>query len=270
MRFRLLVVLLALLVALVFLNGCLSEEPHYIYTAHKYQLEITTDTFIENATFLLPIPMRDGLPAIGYDRISDELYADHTFAGHVNGAPQEYSRLNYTQSIVQIDGRYYLRLALPFMGGRDTILIFYNNLTALGYDNSSPVIVRQMIDTRHPFGNESLFSPVQNLTPTAGSPEKPSGSGYYDPDGYSYSYTVPVYAHYENTGRIEISSYVEGENTWGHGFDEVGSNRYTDTYNLVIAGEPQGWMPAEGVVMAGQGGYREWQLNSSTTSGSEE
>ena len=55
MRFRLLVALLAFLVALVFLSGCLSEEPHYIYIAHKYQLEITTDTFIENATFLLQI-----------------------------------------------------------------------------------------------------------------------------------------------------------------------------------------------------------------------
>jgi len=268
MCLRSLGILLALVVTLVFLCGCFSEEPRYIYTAYKYQIEIDMNTFIENATFLLPIPTRDGLPAIGHDPISGELYADHTFAGHVDGAPPgyghlNYTYLNYTQSIVLVDGRYYLQLALPFIGGRDTILIFYNNLTALGYGNSSPEIVRQMIDTQHPFGNESLFSPAQNLTPTAGSPEKPSGSGYYDPDGYDYSYTVPVYAHYENAGRVEISSRVEGENTWGHGFDEVEFNRYTDTYNLVITSNSQGWTTAEGVVTAGQGAYREWQLNSS-------
>lgn len=271
MRLQFPVILLALVVVFVFLSGCFSEEPHYISTNYVYQIEIDTYGSIENATFLLPIPMRDGRPAIGYDPISDELYADHMFAGHIDSAPPEYGRLNYTylnytHSIVLVDDRYYLKLVFPFIGGADSVIVFYSNLTTLGHD-SSPEIVRQMIDTRHPFGNESLFSPVQNLTLTASSSGTPRGSGYYNPDGYRYSYTIPVYVRYEKGRGVEISSGVEGEDIWGYGFDGVAVNRYTDTYNLVITGEPQGWTTAEGVVTAGQGTYREWQLNASTTSG---
>jgi len=256
MHRRLLVILLALVVALVFLCGCFSDEPDFFETFHAYELRIQTTTHIENVTLLVPVPMRGDLPAIGHDPITDAFYT--------NRLPE-----HITPAIVPVDGQYYLRLTTPYMNPAEPIGVRYSNRTSLG-DKLRPEVVPQLIDTRHPFGNESLFAPKQNLTLTASSSGTPNERGYYNPGGNRYSYTIPVYAHYENGTQVSISSKVTGANLWLEGFDFAGQNRYSDAYSLTITGDPQGWMPAEGKVTAGQGGYREWQLNSSPTSGAGE
>ncbi|MDD3856793.1 MAG: hypothetical protein PHP43_01940 [Methanoculleus sp.] len=254
MRFRPLVVLLALLVAQVFLCGCFSDEPQYPHTRITYELSIRTATPIENVTLLIPIPTRGDRPAIGPVSISDELYTDR-LPEHI------------TSAIVPVDGQYYLRLTAPSMDPARPIRVDYYNYTSFG-DKFRPGIVPQLIDTRYPFGNESLFSPKQNLTLIAGTPEAVQTSGSYP--GCRYSYTIPVYACYENGSRIEIYSDTCCENGWAEQFDAWMLNRYSDRYHLVITGDPQGWMAAEGEVTAGYGSYREWQLNASTTSGAGE
>ncbi|PKL61310.1 MAG: hypothetical protein CVV31_12070 [Methanomicrobiales archaeon HGW-Methanomicrobiales-2] len=266
MRCRLLVVLLALVVAQVFLSGCLSGEPQDLYTYFRYELSIRTATPIENVTLLVPIPTRGDQPAIGPEQISGELYTD---PGNLRKGPSDPSTLpeHYDFAIIPVDGQYYLRLTTPYMNPAEPIGVRYYNRTSLG-DKFRPEVVPRLIETRHPFGNESLFSPKQNLTLTASSSGTPNERGYYNPEGYRYSYTIPVYAHYENGTQVSISSEIEGSNRWLEGFDFAGQNRYSDAYSLTITGEPQGWMPAEGKVTVGQGDYREWQLNLSATSGS--
>jgi len=251
MRFRPLVVLLALLVAQVFLCGCLSGGPQDFSVSSSYTLHITTDTRIENVTLLVPIPTRGDLSAIGHDPISDAFYT--------NRLP-EY----ITPAIVPVDGQYYLRLTAPFLSPGEPVWVNYENYTFLAGD-FRPEVVSQMVNTLHPLGNESLFSPKQNLALTAGSPEAVETRGINP--GCRYSYTIPVYAHYENGSRVEISSRIKSESGWAEQFDAWALNRYYDRYHLVITGDPQGWMPAGGEVTAGYGIYREWQLNFSTTSG---
>ena len=266
MRCRLLVVLLALVVAQVFLSGCLSGEPQDLYTYFRYELSIETATPIENVTLLVPIPTRGDRPVIGHNPISDAFYTD---SGNFQKYPPSPSALpgHYDFTLIPVDGQYYLRLTAPYMNPAEPIGVRYYNRTSLG-DKFRPEVVPRLIETRHPFGNESLFSPKQNLTLTASSSGTPNERGYYNPEGYRYSYTIPVYAHYENGTQVSISSEIEGSNRWLEGFDFAGQNRYSDAYSLTITGEPQGWMPAEGKVTVGQGDYREWQLNLSATSGS--
>lgn len=252
MHRRLPIVLLALVVAQVFLCGCLSGEPEYLHTSLSYELYITTDTRIENVTFLVPVPTRGDRPAIGSEQISSAFYIDRL--------PER-----ITPAIVPINGYYYLQLTIPSMDPARPIHVDYYNYTSFR-DKFRPEIVPQLIETRHPFGNESLFSPKQNLTLTAGSPEAVQTSGF-NPEGYSYAYTIPVYASYVNGSQVEIDSKIRGENEWVERFDAWALNRYTDHYRLVITGEPQGWMPAEGKMTAGEGVYREWQLNLTPTSG---
>ena len=253
MRCRLLVVLLALVVALVFLCGCSMKEVDFLHTHFEYELSIKTTTPIENVTLLVPIPTRGDRPALGHDPISDAFYADRL--------PERYDC-----AIVPVDGQYYLRLTTPSMDPTEAIGVRYYNRTSLGDFRSE--IVPQLIETQYPFGNESLFSPKQNLTLIAGTPGIVETRGINP--GYSYSYTIPVYVYYENASQVEIYSDIRGENEWLEQFDAWAPNRYYDRYHLVITGEPQGWMPAGGEVTAGKGIYREWQLNRSTTSGSEE
>lgn len=253
MRLRSLGVLLAFIVALVFSGGCFSEEPHFFETFHAYELQIKTDTPLENVTLLVPVPMRGDRPAIDPAQISVGFYADRLPA-------------QYTPAIVLVDGWYYLQLTAPFMDPAEPVHVNYSNSISLG-QKFRPEIVPQMIDTLHPFGNASLFSPKQNLTLTSGSPEAVQTSG--NNPGYCYSYTIPVYAHYENGSRVEIVSNVEGTNWWSEGFDGNRKNQYSDSYHLTITGEPQGWTIAEGVLTAGRGNYREWQLASFPTSGAE-
>lgn len=249
----LLTVLLALVVALVFLCGCLSGEPDFFETFRMYKLHIQTDAPIENVTLLVPIPMHGDRPAIGSVLLSDAFYADHL--------PER-----YTLSVVPVDGGYYLRVAAPFLDPAEPIHVDYYNSTTLS-QRFRPEVVPQLINTLHPLGNESLFAPKQNLTLTAGSPGAVQTSGAYNPDGYRYSYVIPVYAYYENGTRVEIVSVIEGTNWWREGFDRNWNNQYSDCYYLTVTGDPQGWMPAEGEVTAGQGIYREWQLAPSPTTG---
>ncbi|MCK9276455.1 MAG: hypothetical protein M0P22_00010 [Methanoculleus sp.] len=209
-----------------------------------------TTTPIENVTLLVPIPTRGDRPTLGHTQISDAFYADRL--------PD-----HNTPAIVPVDGCYYLRLTVPYMDPAEPIYVDYYNRTSFDQE-FRPEFVPQLINTLHPFGNESLFSPKQNLTLTAGSPEAVRTSGY-NPGGYSYSYTIPVYVYYENGSQVEIYSNIRGENEWVERFDAWALNRYTDHYRLVITGDPQGWMPAEGEVTAGQGVYREWQLAPSST-----
>jgi len=266
MRFRPLFVLLALVVAQVFLCGCFSEEPHNISRSYDYSLGIRTATPIENVTLLIPIPTCGDRPALGPVPITAEFYdPDNDFhSSYPLRIPD-----HYTLAVIPIDGRYYLQLTAPFMDPAEPVSMIYHNYTFLAGD-LRPDIVPQMINTLHPLGNESLFSPKQNLTLTAGSPEAVRTSGAYNPRGYSYSYIVPVYAYYENGTRVDISSSMHGSNEWDAGFDGGGLNQYSDRYHLTVTGEPQGWMPAEGEVTAGRGVYEEWQFAPSSTSGSGE
>jgi hypothetical protein len=268
MHRRLPVALLALVVALVFLCGCISEEPENLNVRFIYELSIRTATPIENVIFLVPIPTRGDRPVIGHDSLTGAFYTDPANLGK---GPSDPSTLpeHYDFAIIPVEGQYYLRLTAPFMDPTEPIIVYYARNTDLA-KKFYPEVVPQLIDTRRPFGNESLFSPKQNLTLTASSSGTPGRRGYYNPEGYRYSYTIPVYAHYENGTQISIFSEVKGLNWWHEGFDFAWDNRYSDHYGLTIAGDPQGWMPAEGVVATGQGMYEEWQLNASPTSGSGE
>ncbi|MDD3621874.1 MAG: Yip1 family protein [Methanofollis sp.] len=235
-------------IALFVVFSNIPEGPSYLSTRYTYDLSIQTQTPIENVTFLLPVPTYHDRPAIGSEPITDTFYSDRL--------PE-----NVTSTLVQVDGRYYLRLTTPSMDAGDEISLHYQNRTSLDKE-VDPEAVPQMINTLHPFGNESLFAPAQGLTPVGGLGAPGEGKAHGTDPGFSYSYTIPVYAHYENGVQVEIASDIEGVNSWAEYFDAWMSNWYSDRYSLTITGEPEGWTSAEGTVVAGAGVYREWQVGS--------
>ncbi|MDD4255223.1 MAG: hypothetical protein PHP59_07590 [Methanofollis sp.] len=238
MHRRALAPLLVLVIALVFLSGCFSQEPSFLHTIYTYELQIRTDAPIENVTFLVPLPTRGDRPAVGPEPITVDFYSDQLSQ-------------NITPAIVRVEGRQYLRLTAPFMHADGSIHVNYRNYTSI--EKFSPDAIPKLIDTLHPFGNESLFFPKQNFTPT----EETYGTN----PGYFYTYVIPVYAYYENGTQVKISSEIKGVNEWVESFDAWISNRYSDRYRLTITGEPQGWMPADGKMIRGSGVYREWQVD---------
>ncbi|WP_265582391.1 YIP1 family protein [Methanofollis aquaemaris] len=227
-------------IALFVLFSNIPEGPSYLSTRYTYDLSIQTRTPIENVTFLLPAPTCGDRPAIGPEPITDAFYSDRL--------PE-----NVTSALVQVDGRHYLRLTAPSMDAGEEISVSYHNYTSLSR-KFGPEVVPQLIDTLHPFDNESLFAPTQ------GPPGEVKTRG--NNPGFSYSYTIPVYAHYENGTRVEIASEIKGVNSWSEFFDAWMNNQYSDRYHLVISGEPEGWMYAGGTMTAGSGIYREWQVGS--------
>ncbi|WP_298665811.1 YIP1 family protein [uncultured Methanofollis sp.] len=236
--------LLLFVLPLIILSGSASEEPSFLSARYTYELTIQTETPIENVTFLVPIPAHGDSPAIGPEPITDEFYSGRL--------PE-----NISSSLLLVEGRTYLRLTAPVMDAGEEISVEYHNYTSLG-QKFSPEVVPHLVNTLHPFGNESLFSSRQDLTPADCSPGEVKTHG--NNPGYSCTYTIPVYAYYENGTRVEISSEIEGRNDWSEFFDAWISNRYSDHYHLTITGEPEGWISAGGTVVAGSGIYREWQV----------
>ncbi|MDD4255224.1 MAG: hypothetical protein PHP59_07595 [Methanofollis sp.] len=227
---------LVLFIALVFLSGCFSTEPSLLVVSYTYELQIRTDAPIENVTFLVPIPTCGDRPAVGPEPITVDFYSERLSQ-------------NITPAIVRVEGRQYLQLTAPFMHAERSIHVHYRNYTPM--KKFSPEVVPQLINTLYPFDNESLFFPKQNFTPKEETQNPDSGYDYY---------TIPVYAHYENGTRVEIYSDLRGLNEWVEGFDNNCGNYYSDFYYLSITGDPQGWMPASGMMRVGSGTYREWQV----------
>lgn len=263
MRYQSLVVLSALVVALACSGGCFSDEPFYPRIYFSYLLMVETSTPLENVTFLLPLPVQGDRPAIGSEPVSVEfitgLNNSRIYSTNYSSIPEQCDL-----EIDAIDGAYYLRLTAPYLNPADQFSVHYSPGTDLG-DDFTPEIVSQMIDTLHPFGNTSLFYPKQNLTPTAGNPVTVLTDEFNR--GCTYSYTVPVYAQYENGTQVKIYSSIRGVNEWSESFDMHPANKYSDTYELHISGDPKGWISVKGEVVAGIGNYREWQLAPASTSG---
>ena len=204
MRFRPLAVLLVLFVTLIFLCGCFSDEPQGLHTRFMHKLSIKTTTPIENVTFLVPVPTRDDMPAIGRNPISDAFYVDRL--------PE-----HYDCTIIAVDGQYYLQLTAPQMDPARPIHVDYYNYTSFG-DTFRPEVIPQLRSTKHwyPSPATNPWSSRPTAEPHTDNRQAPQGllKRVINP-GCRYSSYHPRYAYYEKKRRIENLFDIWGEKRVG-------------------------------------------------------
>lgn len=262
--------LLLCVVILTATTGCISEPASRGCLSH-HSLDITIDVneTITNATFYIPVPVKNGIPQVGLVELHKGQFEQKNVHVDLVRAP---SGLELNEAFTVAGNQpWFLQLSAekiePSQSGDPEYFIEIDNST---FSHSPDVFM----NTLYPLGNESVILPKKDFS-LPYHQEIPSRS----PEWIEYApartqQAIPIYADYESspTTRTEIHSFLVGFNAWSDplppgtvntGIDG-GGNEYQDSYTWACTGEAHGWHMAEGIYGTTKGvypnfGHPRWQ-----------
>jgi len=186
---------------------------------YDYDVIITTDSTLNNATLYLPLPVINNTSSVGVDTV------EHRFNN--NDPSWEYAL---------VDTEHGLMLSMK-------------NEKARSIDLSTMLFSNQTIDTVNPLGNEMVLMPKYNLTNNV------NASGAYSRTSEQFDYESRVYASYETSSNANtsISIYLDARNEWWIGGWQ--SNNYREKVEIILSGSQDGWTAVNGELVTGEGTY---------------
>ena len=266
---------LILFVLLLFILGSLymenQSEKMYndsLMSSYDYSITITSNSTLQNVTLYLPVPVFDNKSGIGLEMVNGDYY-NKPSDWNLSLEDTEYG-LMFKIEAAEIQPVYHsLPVAVPEPEpGSDD---FENEIPEAEqivesheYSEETPVLASidfgtslkadHPINTRFPYGNESVLLPKHNLRESEERPEIPLPD-YINPAYFDYE--SMVYANYDASPDAEVQIFVEMEGMnewWIYGWQ---FNEYTDRISIQLAGPQEGWVRAEGKLTTGDGIYRE-------------
>lgn len=266
--------LLASVCSLALAAGCsfVDPDPHTFSSYTSYELEILTSDTIANATFYIPLPVKNGYPMAGSRILDKDSFARYNFTVELTQTPPGRNLTGISPGgdapgwFLKIGNRQ----SIPHEDAGVLYSVSIGNMTRL----DSPL---RFMDTVTPFGNEPVFLPKMDFSPRV--PEKTIVSRsriWVEYDDTAAPQVIPVYAEYSAypSTTVQIRSSITGSNQWGQYTDAWVGNSYTDYFTWDHSGESHGWQNATGKVLSGEGVYPDydnpaWQkvLNRTRTKG---
>ena len=255
-NYPLIIILFFSLVLLPVIAGCLflDTEPYDFHSGSQYEMVIETSEPITNATFYLPLPVKNSNPVVG-----DAVLAESDFL-----------MKNYSISFTRSPPGLNLAGAYPILDNEPLFLrIFADSMipeTGHLYPNASLEvrIDKQVnhnnpglfLNTLSPVENESVILPKFDFSPPV--PVQETGP-YMDFIGYRYVRTpqhIPIYADYSASSSAVVSVFlsIHGYNGWRQETRSLG-NAYTDSVYWLQRGESHGRQLASGEYTPGVGVY---------------
>lgn len=236
---------------------------YYTYTSnYSYEILLSGNGTISNATFLVPLPHTDDHSVTGAVIVDGD-------AMYPIGRPGEPHDWNY--SIVQtaagpqlrvaaeeisFEPRYY-RWVVDEDGRHEQVPIPPEEFNASDLDHGVERVYAvhvwlrsdQRIDTRTPLENEPL------LVPTATRTETTCPGGY--PQASCYTYSTELDARYDAAPDTDVSIRVElwAGNSWMSMLVGNAGNEYVDRVVTVLVGPQSGPVQATGSLETGVGDY---------------
>jgi hypothetical protein len=239
-------------ILLLFIAGCVSSEQYPSYLSHgtTYTLAIRSGAPLSNATFYLPLPVKNDTPMVGSRELFPE---DFQKAGYSVAFTRSLPDNNFSGEFpVRGSQAWYLRIsASQWPEGT-----YKTEITNNSFDLTS---TDEFLRTRLPLGNESVFLPKYNFSVPY--PERiPRLIRYYPHIEYTsvnIPQTIPVYAEYsaEPGTKVEIYSTLKGNNQWLEGPDQWYTNSYWDEFSIGLEGPYEGWYPLS--IRNGDGWFEE-------------
>ncbi|QFU81265.1 hypothetical protein [Natronorubrum aibiense] len=247
------VVVAALVIGgLALLSDSLAEDS---YTSeYSYDVEVSTNGTLTNATILVPVPAADGEVSVAGALEDGDYYAQpEAFSSRLVETDRG-PMLEVAVDEFVVEPEYYRVVEDGELGRTEPI-------TAEEYDPNDPdmfVSEREQyelhlrlesddpIETRDPVGTEPVLEPRADATETA----------CLDGMDRCLEYTSVVYAEYDADPSTEVSIRVtnRGENSWWVG--GWSSNWYTDELAVELTGPQADWIAVSGDLEAEQGSYR--------------
>jgi hypothetical protein len=216
--------------------GCLStasDYPKFLSSKYEYILEITTTDPLYNATFYLPIPVKNDMPMVGNKLLNPMDFEREGYTISFTRIPPDFSPQSGEYQISGNDP-WFVRINADIWPNGSYRVELYNET----HDVESPML---FIDTLHPIGNESIILPKWSFSPQQPM-RRPLGNPLSDFIQYSSNknkQTTWIYSNYSTKSNpvVTIGIQMKGINQWLNDYDSWAINEYNDFFFGGISGE---------------------------------
>jgi|WetSurMetagenome_2_1015567.scaffolds.fasta_scaffold24249_2 hypothetical protein len=243
--------------------GCSEDiDPRLFRTSCGYTLHINTNEPISNATFYIPLPVKNGTPMMGDILLTLGNFEKDNFSIEFVDSPPNlnvsglYTRPDNPPLWIKIHADTLSPRLPPDAHPAGFYRAYSIDMVNTTYENSPLAFP----DTVYPLENRSVFMPKLHFSSPAVTQieKKAPYKKYYSP--VSIPQQIPVYAEYSAspTTRVEIYSSISLGNYWKEKYDESGGNDYDDNFDWMHTGPSHGWQVAEGEFIAAKGTYPDY------------
>jgi len=230
-----------ILTTILIFAGCLVSlsYPTFLGTNNEYTLEIQTNIPLHNATFYLPLPVKNDTPTVGNRLLYPSDFKKEgysvTFARFL---PE--IKLNATQTReywVPGNDPCFVRIHADLWPNGSYYVDIVNGTNNL----ISPAL---FANTLYPVGNESIFLPKLDFSPAQ--PVKKSKlnpfSDWVEYTNQTTRQATWIYADYSTDSQTSVTIYtrIRGSNYWLDDYDTSIGNHYQDSFYEGLTGENRG------------------------------
>ena len=256
------------LISLTLTTGCVSDRSPYAFLSYyTYELKIKTSEPITNATFFIPLPVKNGVPIVGMLSLKeDDFKKENLLIGIIRFPPG----LNLTGTYpVQNNEPVYLKISSDRIYLNKTqnseYIVHIENLTW----RKTPLL---FTDTLNPINNEIVFLPKMDFSPSTPTMINRTSAHWIEYIPIKSPQKTTIYAEYSASSStfVDVSFSIHGSNGWRYSDDSGGGNSYWDYFEWSHTGESHGWQIADGTYKAAEGVYPnmdlpEWQKTIKST-----
>lgn len=234
------VILLVWLVILT--NGCLSatsDYPKFLTSKYEYISEINTDAPLYNATFFIPLPIKDGRPLVGSRPLSSDDFPQEGYTVSFTKSPPSWNPIDIKtrEFLIPSNEPWFVQIHADYWPNGSYNIEIVNSSNYL----ISPTL---FVNTLYPVGNESIFLPKLDFSPPI--PVKKSKlnpfSDWIEYTNQTTQQSTWIYADYSTDSHTSITVYmrIRGSNYWLDDFDTSVGNHYQDSFSEALKGESHG------------------------------
>lgn len=253
---------IASLLLLSTITGCITDlDPRMSSSTHQYSINIQSDKPLENATFIIPIPIKNNTPMLGSNVFIVEDFQKEKIDIELIQFP---AGLDLT-TVPQIEGYtpWFVVIHADRFIPDQTTLTIYQMKKNIRIEQQKPNF--SIINTLHPIGNESLIVPKYNFSWQEPYVDRIQAANIrYAPN--SIPEKTMIYSDYQTSAstRVSIAFSLEGRNTWKQGYDDWIGNTYSEFFSKHFTGPQTGWFLINGEMKLQDGFYPnpnnpEWQ-----------
>jgi hypothetical protein len=250
------------LVLVIISTGCISGlDPRSFNSAYSYEVSIVHHGPLSNATFIIPLAVRDNSPELASDIFIESDFAFSNVTASLIKSPSGLD-LNNVSSIDGYDPWFLIiKLESPISESSPYYIYKFEKDIQVKLDDPD-----FRVNTLIPIGNETLISPKNQFVRPDPPQIRKRGVDRIEYTSLTVPYSTIIYADYSapSSTLVEIYCNVRGTNYWREYSDAGGRNQYQDKFSRFFSGEVHGWYQADGDLTIADGFYPnldhpEWQ-----------
>lgn len=239
-------------------------------STYTYEVSLAANQTIQNATFLIPVPVSNNTSALGELFVGEAQYDRHSPA--VQGYEPTSEPVEFSYELVETEHGLMMAISTDrievtrvyYRSVENETMGWYERIDPDEYDPNDPTMGVQddgsfrftvslatdrTIDSADPFGTEPLLTMTDELREIDCWGPASETARCYEYDSYGY-------ASYEAADEtiVYVHTGLEGRNEWFSG--GWSGNNYREYASIELAGPQSGWYVTTGTLEVGSGNYR--------------